>query len=306
MRIQISANNTCQLDCKWCVRDKGKPEVMGLNVFEYVIDEFTDTFGNISLVDMTPITGELTQNPEWREMLEYLYENDYIEKFDFVTNFIDFSLIDILKLMTYKDKFEMIISVYGHDRESYIESTGVDKWDGFIESLTLLEEALSIREYEGFPVTFYFRHKPFDEFPVDSFAYKFIKAIQVISKSPVRFDNSMANMNHNWAGQVDVPAPVPAHPRIGAHAPTCVHAILQNCVLPNGDITLCGMNDYKGELIIGNIFHQSLPEIYSRDSLYALYTMQHPPLCTRCTEYDAKDTEPEDVKAHEDKLNKIR
>jgi len=147
---------------------------------------------------------------------------------------------------------------------------------------------------------------PFDDFPKDSFAYKFIKAIQLITKTKVTFDNDMAGINHNWAGQVDVPEPVVPLPRMGAHMPTCVHAILQNCVMPNGDITLCGMNDVNGELIIGNIFQQPLKEIYGWDSKYELYTMQHPPLCRRCTEYDAKDCEPEDVKEHEDKLNKIR
>jgi hypothetical protein len=279
---------------------------MGMSVFEYVVDEFTDTFGNISLIDMTPIVGEITQTPDWLKMLEYLHKNDHIEKFDFVTNFLNYSNLDILKLMEYSDKFSMIISVYGHDRQSFLENTGEDRWFDFLESLTNLQEMIALRHYRCFPITFYFRHRPFNEFPKNSFAYKFIKAVQLISKTPVTFDSSMANLNHNWAGQVDVPAPVHAHPRIGAHAPTCVHAILQNCVLPNGDITLCGMNDFKSELIIGNLFHQSLKEIYSRDSKYALYTSHHPPLCTKCTEYDAKDTEPEDVREHEDKLNKIR
>lgn len=279
---------------------------MGLSVLEYVIDEFTDTFGSISLVDMTPIVGEITKTPEWREMFKYLYENSDVEKFDVVTNFLDFNRKDILRLMGYKDKFAMVISVYGHDRDSFYESTGEDKWDEFVESLTDLQEALTLNEYECFPITFYFRHIPFEEFPKNSFAYKFIKAIQLITKTKVTFDNDMAGIHHNWAGVADVPEPVMPLPRIGADAPTCVHAILQNCVLPNGDITLCGMNDVNGELIIGNIFETPLKEIYGWDSKYELYTMHHPPLCTRCTEYDAKTCEPEDVKEHEDKLNKIR
>jgi hypothetical protein len=287
------------------MQDRGTPETMGLGILEYVIDEFTDTFGSISLVDMTPIVGEITNTPEWHEMFRYLYENTDVDKFDVVTNFIDFSRKDILRLMRYKDKFSMVISVYGHDRDSYFESTGVDKWDDFVDSITDLQEALTLNEYECFPITFYFRHKPFEDFPKDSFAYKFIKAIQLITKTKVTFDNDMAGINHNWAGQVDVPEPVVAVP-LTHDMPTCVHAILQNCVMPNGDITLCGMNDVHGKLLIGNIFTSSLEEIYGEDSRYASYIEHMPDLCKKCSEYDAKTCEPEDVREHEDKLDKIR
>lgn len=287
------------------MKDKRTPETMGLSVLEYVIDEFTDTFGSISLVDMTPIVGEITNTPDWKLMFRYLYENTDVDKFDVVTNFLDFTRNDIMRLMRYKDKFSMVISVYGHDRESYFESTGVDKWDDFVDSITDLQEALSLNEYECFPITFYFRHMPFDDFPKDSFAYKFIKAIQLITKTKVTFDNDMAGINHNWAGQVDVPEPVVPMPRIH-DMPTCVHAILQNCVMPNCDVTLCGMNDVNGELIIGNLFESSLKEIYGVGSKYESYTMHHPPLCLNCTEYDTKTCEPEDVREHENQLNKIR
>ena len=115
----------------------------------------------------------------------------------------------------------------------------------------------------------------------------------------------MAGLNHNWAGQVDVPEPVVPLPRIH-DMPTCVHAILQNCVLPNGDMTLCGMNDVNRELIIGNIFESYLKEIYGDDSKYSSYTLNNQPSCTKCSEYDAKTCEPEDVREHENQLNKIR
>lgn len=303
MFIQISTNNICQLKCEWCIGDKGIPETMGLCLFEHVVNEFIDTFGTLSLVDMTPIVGEITQTPDWMEMLQYLYTRHEVKRFEFVTNFLNYDKQTIRRLMGYREKFGIFISVYGYDRLSFNETTGVDGWSWFEKSLINLQECMSESGYTCFPVTFYFRNMPHRDIPTDSFLHRFIRSLQITSKNVVVVDSTMAKKNYNWAGQFeDVPNPVP----VGDNKETCLHAVLQNCVLPNGDITLCGMVDFCGKMLIGNIFNKSLSEIYGKGSLYESYMEQNHPMCMKCSEHEPKSNEPEDVRKHEDKLNKIR
>ena len=301
MFIQISTNNTCQLKCGWCVKDKGVPEVMDLLTFKNIVDEFINSFGDITLLDMTPIIGELRLTPDWLEMLNYLYENPRVHKFDFVTNFLDFDKDIIHNLLKLRKKLSIVISVYGYNKSSYGCNTNRDEWDNFMKSMDNLQECLCENKYESFPITFYFRDIPYQFLPAGKL-YNLLKSIQLTSKSNVEFDSSMAGKNHNWAEQVDNIRNIVKY-EIGTDI--CLHSVLQNCILPNGDITLCGMNDIYGNLIIGNMFESSLKDIYN-GSKYVSYMKQLPEMCKKCSEYETKNNEYEDVRLHENQLNKNR
>ena len=301
MFIQISTNNICQLQCDWCVRDKGNPECMTYDTFKRIVGDFVNTFGDITLLDMTPIIGELSLTPDWLQMLDYLNNNSRVLKFDFVTNFLNFDGDIIRKLLKLHNKLSIVVSVYGHDNDSYTKNTNCNEWDNFLKSMSNLQMCLTDNNYESFPITFYFRDLSYDSIPDGKFL-KLLKTIKLTSKSNVTFDSSMAGKNHNWAEQVDGVRDVIDF-KVGDGR--CLHSILQNCILPNGDITLCGMNDIYGKMIIGNMFSESLKDIYN-SSKYVQYTKQLPELCKKCSEYESLSAEKEDVKLHENQLNKNR
>lgn len=301
MFVQISTNNVCQLQCGWCVKDKAEPEYMSLSNFKQIVDDYVDSFGVITLLDMTPIIGELSLTPDWVDMLEYLNDNPMVHRFDFVTNFLDFDKDVLHKLLKLQDKLSIIISVYGHNRESYFRNTNRDEWNNFLKSMTNLQECLTENKYESFPITFYFRDIPYGQIPTGKLL-NLLKTIKLTSKSIVSFDSSMAGKNHNWAGQVDDVRNIIDF-EIGTDI--CVHSVLQNCILPNGDITLCGMNDINGEMIIGNMFETTLKDIYN-GSEYTSYMNHLPELCKKCSEYETKNIESEDIISHENQLNKNR
>ena len=142
---------------------------------------------------------------------------------------------------------------------------------------------------------------PYESMPIKSDVYKYVRSLQLISKNDVVFDSSMSSLNFNWAGQLDVPNP--AH--LGNNDGICLHAVIQNCVFPGGDITLCGMVDVNKKMIIGNMFETSLKDIYN-GSKYVSYMEHLPELCKKCTEYETKYNETEDVNLHENQLNKNR
>ena len=48
----------------------------------------------------------------------------------------------------------------------------------------------------------------------------------------------------------------------------CVYALEDNCILPNGDVTICGWFDIMRRMIVGNVFTQSMEEIFGKGSLY--------------------------------------
>ena len=253
--IDIITTNHCQLQCKFCLNSKLKGnfpvDVMTYDQFVDVVDRCID-YG-FDKFDLTPNVGDIFLDKDIMNKLIYLENNQYVKRYEFVTNFLAVTPLDITQLL-HTQKCECAISIYGFDIDSYIETTGVNAYVKFKDNLCILGDFCD--DYNNAdPFMFYMRYSKYEDFP-----YGVIKnRMEKMMKMGATLENA-ETVNRNWAGlMID---------SVGEKQGICSRILSENGIYPNGDITACNCWDWKKELIIGNMNEQELSEIYSRDSIF--------------------------------------
>lgn len=277
LQIQIPLTGVCTLKCVTCIRGTPLdylPLYQSVSDFNRIVKRLGDLRDPVRNIDLTCIIGETSQDKDLVAKLEILEEADHILGYDFVTNLVPHKSVDIVDIVTDKKFSKMapvFVSVYGMNEQSYVNYTKTSPavWETFSGNLErLLNKTF---EQDAKPLNLYFR---FDEYKenTDSVLYSKIKILSKMGK--VAVDDSTARANYDWAGRhpsIELLAPVPEQRGI------CLHAVEQNCVWPNGDVSQCGMIDYNKEMIKGNIF---------KDSLELFFDNKMHELCKGCREYE--------------------
>jgi hypothetical protein len=147
------------------------------------------------------------------------------------------------------------------------------------------------------------RYDKFKNVPYNSKLFKIIKGLQAVYKGNIIIDNDNAKLNYDWAGQLPGVKYLAKKPEKKG---ICLHAIVQTAILPNFDVTLCGMVDINRKMLIGNILKQSVEDIYGAKSNYRDIVEKqsmgvYSEMCNACREYEYYLDEPEMIKKH--KLN---
>ena len=140
--------------------------------------------------------------------------------------------------------------------------------------MRLLQNVICKNMLKTFPITFYLRETKENIMPKDSEVYTIIRNLGLIVRDKIKIDDSTVNNNFNWGGQLEVVnlAPMPIE------RPTpCLHSIEQLAIFPNGDVTACGMVDFKKRMILGNILEEGI------DVFKKTCSME---LCNNCNEYE--------------------
>lgn len=275
MKLQLIINDKCQLNCGPCIRSTNQYTKTGLMSF----DKFTkilDIIPSLENLDLTPMIGDPLDIPNFHEYITHVNTRPYIQHFDMVTNLIGLNKKQ-LDAMCNSNKFGLFISVYGHDKESFLKFTGVDKFEQFEKSLKLLIEYIGAYKFVTFPIVFYLRNgdrKTF--FSKNTSVSTYIKMLTQFNKRLYTIDDTTANSNFNWGGQFENVINKFEMPK---DRPTpCLHLREQRAIFPNGDLTACGMVDVNKKMIIGNIFKDG-PNILNK--VYC-----NPVLCENCNEYE--------------------
>jgi iron-sulfur cluster protein len=301
MYIQLVTNNICQLRCYPCLNRARLTEIMEPDEFKFIVNKLTSTV-RLSNVDLTPIVGDFYLTPRHDIMINILENKREVENYDVVTNLLAMSDTDMDSFVKSK-KTQTFISIYGHDNQSYLDMTGTVKFPQFEERLNMLYNRLRQNKFTGPTITFYMRYDNFKNVPYDSKLFKIIRGLQAVYKGKIIIDNGNAKLNYDWAGQlpgVKYLADKPEKKGI------CLHAIVQTAILPNFDVTLCGMVDINRKMLIGNILDQSVEDIYGAQSKYrGIVEKQsmgvYSEMCNACREYEYYLDEPEMIEKH--KLN---
>jgi len=301
MYIQLVTNNICQLRCYPCLNRARLTEIMEPDEFKFVVDKLTSIF-RLSNVDLTPIVGDFYLTPRHSIMINMLEEKERVENYDVVTNLLAMSDTDMETFINSK-KTQIFISIYGHDNQSYLDMTGTVKFPQFEERLNVLYNKLRKNKFVGPTITFYMRYDKFENVPYDSKLFKIIRGLQAVYKGKIIIDNDNAKLNYDWAGQLPGVKYLAKKPKKKG---VCLHAIVQTAILPNFDVTLCGMVDINRRMLIGNILDQSVEDIYGAKSNYRDIVEKqsmgvYSEMCNACREYEYYLDEPEMIKKH--KLN---
>jgi len=278
-RMQIYCNSNCQLNCNFCAKSFQKipPVNLSMEKFYEIVDKLID-FG-ITQFELSPIVGESFLDPNILERVLYLSNHTSVKKIVIFTNLLNYDRIrDVLSY----PKVELNVSIYGVDRTSYTNRTGSDRYDVFIDNLFNLLNFVQKNNIKD-QIVLYIRC-PYKKEKKYNLENKFEVCYNIAKFSGIQIWE--ASEDTNWKKMLKSDSD-PYNPK---QCGICKYAIEDNCVFPNGDITICGWFDINKYSIIGNIFEQSLEEIYSTKSRYFKLLMEqnekaYQGICKGCTIY---------------------
>jgi radical SAM protein with 4Fe4S-binding SPASM domain len=276
MIINIIQLLRCQLKCKFCLNsymDEHPPiEIFSLDQFKEVVKLCVD-FG-FTRFDLTPNLGDFLLDRNHIEKLKFLESIPEIEWYGFVTNFLNSSR-ELLEFLPYMKKGFIEPSVYGYNRKQYKETTGKDFFNLFVLKLNKLNNYIIEKNINPARIRYYLRC----DIDKESSLYKEMDFI--VNNYNAKVENQEL-INRNWAGQIPKQCEIDIIKK-----GICAHAIVDNGIFINGDVTLCNCWDTYKKLIIGNIYKQSLEEIYSEDSIFGQYMKEqmvgiYKGICNNC------------------------
>ena len=120
--IDIITTNHCQLQCKFCLNSKLKGnfpvDVMTYDQFVDVVDRCID-YG-FDKFDLTPNVGDIFLDKDIMNKLIYLENNQYVKRYEFVTNFLAVTPLDTTTIPgTCPPASVKFADVNGKSREKY-------------------------------------------------------------------------------------------------------------------------------------------------------------------------------------------
>lgn len=142
-RLFIETSSLCNLTCRFCAYDKKvSPRVSMADEF------FSDCVEQAVRLDLvryhlTPCTGDVFMDKGLLRKLGFLEAHPRVESYDFFTNFTVPDEDEIEQLLRLKKLESMKVSVYGHDRDSFVAIT--QSTDKVYERLVANMEALLAR-----------------------------------------------------------------------------------------------------------------------------------------------------------------
>ncbi len=293
MEIMLNLTSRCNLQCKNCALEhmtkedkKNLPKDMSFDTFVVIVDKLIE-YGYDEF-QLTPTVGEPFLNKDFLKMIGYLEKNDAVKRITFFTNLCCRDLEEELKwLFDETTKTVMFISFYGTNRKDFNSFTNSNtyfdifhrniKWVRFFYKST-------------FRSMNFFLRNPEIENAIKSDMYSFINVYSKLKESKEFFDKNNIQKhywNGNWCNfrnNVD-------NLRWDTRRSICWFTIIDNIVDSDGSIFLCGACDVMRETKLGNLFEQSLEEIYSKENSVISNVIEHQSesfyneCCDKCSEF---------------------
>ena len=272
----------CNLNCKFCrgaipnVKELSKVKNMTQTNFEIFVNKFVD-YG-IEFIELTPAIGEPFLDLEFDKKIKYLENKNEIKHYLVTTN-LTLLQPKHFELLSECKKLILTVSLYGYDEDSYYDNTNRKAFKKFKEKFDKLYEL--INQKIDFLIEINLRcDKKLINFPKNDLYIKLLKLN--------KFDNVKINQsdiyNHNRGDNLENfeykkrkrCGICPYGPGVGGG------------VLPNGDFLFCPFNDINNTGIVGNLFKNSLKEIYEGDKWTEVVSAQNKNkyfgICKNCTE----------------------
>lgn len=272
----------CNLNCSFCrgsipnIKELSRVKTMTQTNFEIFVNKFAD-YG-IKFIELTPAIGEPFLDKEFDKKIKYLESKEEIDHYLVTTNLtmLQPKHFDLLKSLK---KLILTVSLYGYDSESFSSNTNRDSFETFEEKFSTLFGILN--DGVDFLVELNIRcGKRLTEFPKNDL---YIKLLRLNKFKNVKI-NQGDIYNHNRGDNLQA-FETEKRPRSGI----CPFGPgVGGGVLPNGDFLFCPFNDINNTGVVGNLFKQSLEEIYNSDGWRRVVAEhkqdKYTGICENCTE----------------------
>jgi MoaA/NifB/PqqE/SkfB family radical SAM enzyme len=261
--FHLETSGACNLKCRFCAYEKKtSPKVSMPN------DLFFDCVGQAIALgyarfELTPSTGDVFMDKRVFEKFAWLDAHPEVEEYAFFTNLTIPKPDGIMKLVQLKKLGHLTISIYGHDRESFIaitKSTG----QVYRRLINNLESLLALKERWNFDVAIGFR----STFAVpQQDASELMKLLRRFEEAgvPVRPSHGVYN---NWGGYIsqDDVSGLDMHitsTELTYKFGACVKLFDSVQVMATGVVNACACRDVDATLRIGDARTSRLADIIS-------------------------------------------
>jgi len=289
--IMIHISSKCNLKCEPCAYrfldidkiNKYENDILSLNEFKNIINKVTN-FGIVE-INITPIIGEPFMIPNFEKYCEYLENNDDVKWFTFFTNLTH--NFNINKFLSFK-KLRIVISINGLTYNMFNKNTHGNKNEFEIFSNNLLN-ILNIYNNKMCKLEFFIRDDIKNTNKKFELLLKYLSEMFDIS-NPWKDRNGITHFkkNGNWCGLIPddiITNNTDFYIQRMKMDGICKYALNENCILPDGNIILCGATDPLQQTYIGNV--NDLNDTYKKwnNILRDMKNNKYPKCCSRCSEF---------------------
>ena len=275
--LYIEPSSVCNLKCSFCAYDKKTTPQMNMSnqfffdVIEQAIEMGYQRFG------LTPITGELFMDKNVMDKIEYLENHPKVKLFHFFTNFTIPDENTIKRLSALRKLSYIAISVYGHDQESFVETTKSTPhvYQRLVNNLRTLysicdnfKARLQIHCRTGY-------YSSFSQKNWNSSLADIIKKLKEDKAIPLSF----TKYYNNWGGlitQGDVAAldmTIRQAKDVYKKGP-CTLIFYKQQIVVDGKVNACACRDANATLCIGDLKQTPLKEILSTSNKYYMQLIE--------------------------------
>lgn len=250
-------------------------------------------------IDLTPNMGDVFDDHDITERLEWLQNHQKIKQYSFATHLLSIKDIDIFKLIRAGKKLWMDVSVYGWDKESYQSQTQVDRFDDWMERFEMLVGMAKFDSSSQTPlecINLYMRAGyKYDDFPESKLKGLMKKAVEL----GAMIENDEVS-NLNWGGKINQGKE--DYNKSGV----CVHLVIHNGIYPDGDMTMCACWDTHKDMIFANI---DTDENVFTDQYWRYITShlagKYYGMCENCNDFSTASPEDFDGYPHMEKVKRL-
>ncbi|MGC9327556.1 MAG: radical SAM protein [Candidatus Hinthialibacter sp.] len=289
--LTIETSSLCNLNCRFCAYEKKtQPRTVMSNEFFFDVIEQATQMG-FRRFALTPLTGEVFMDKHFLEKIRYLDNHKLTQSYSFFTNFILPNEEEILPLLQSKKMNELVVSVYGHDEDSFIRLTrsNASSYKRLLDNLETL-----IKHFGMCNASIEIGWRTYSHFTPKQNS-RLIELMQTLrQKHHVRIRRS--RIYNNWGGYItpeDVKGfdiHVGGEKRVYKQG-ACAMIFYRRLVTAEGVVNACACRDVDATLRIGDLQTTPLREILSgRNGAYmALIEKQQAgnfdPVCQNCDFY---------------------
>ena len=256
--IYINVSDRCPLNCHFCRHQISNEylsennKIMQTNTFDVAVDRCVEH--GVWYYSLMCLFGEPFMDKNIFEKIDILEQNNGVRSYNIPSNFIPVTPNTIDKLLNVK-KGLVKISIYGSNETEYDEFTKTSgHFPKLISNLQCLYDKLKGSD-SNLKITIMMKHRKFDQDYPRGDMYYILRKLSVLSG--VRIDSFEVYTSNR--------AITSEHRMNETHQKTGVCSSgTVGIIYPNGDVGYCYYCDVYRKHVMGNIFSQSLSEIYNK------------------------------------------
>lgn len=282
--LDVETSNICNARCTFCAyqfRTKS-PRIMSISKFAVVLQRLAE-YGAMDL-SLTPLVGDPLTDRTLVQKIRIARENEKVRSISFATNLVGLGKHNVQALLV-SGINSIVVSTSIGSREMFRRVYGVDRYERALNNLVSL---LSTNKELGEPVKISVHlkcEKPFRQV-YSSPDYQYIVKLYGSYIGIADDEDYM-----NWTGLI----PQDRAPRgiklkqVSDQTEPCEQLYTGLQVYSDGTVGACRCVDVNATLAVGDIFHQSLEEIWNGQRLKSFRAQWKagnvPQLCRGCTMY---------------------